>query len=1118
MKKTLKRTCAIALAVAATAGISGVDKVIATNKVVESSSAVVYADAEITAGVLKVTNYSKTAKVGIPYTMPTAVYGGNAVTSFKVTAPSGATVTPDASGKLSINEIGTYTITYQDATDPENVVELGSVTFTSSVTNYGISLEQNTANTLPSKIGTSFSGKMNFPKPVIDGVENNDDYKIVVKLQTPYGTKDVTADAEGNYSYTFAENELEAGLYTATYYVYYKGSNDSLHLVNETSREFRCVEGTAYEAGAKMTLSYSSEKPASLNIGQTIELPAVTAKVGKEDVAVYYSVEVFKGTSTTPYAKEGKTVLEQNENGVWEFTPYDMADTYSFKYTVKSALNQVQQTTTEFIVSTVHDTIKPKPIVVADAYETDETEGLVDASYALASTINTSEEMRILPIYAEDLGTFSFGEYKLLKRQVKNNIGKVIYEDTVAEGEDPVANKVIVLNASDNYTAGAGEIIAKDSEGKNIKLSAGTYTVYYMVTDNAGNKSETDVYHKFVVSSEYDGTVAPEVEIKDNFLSSITIGEKIEFSNVTFTDEFDTRLETEVSYTYTYNDGTEKTTTKKVIEKENGKYVIDTSKIAEEFEGVTGVQSVTITAFAKNDASLTSEDSVTIKINSTDRVITPTIITDDSGITAPIDIDLATLTDPITIPEVKFEYDENGALKVETTVTCTPTGENAEPFEVEAYQDGPLGIYPDVYQYRNTKFNPSVAGTYRVAVRAEDVAGNVIIKYFTYNVTDSVRSAGELRFTSVGVTDATVEIGEVYKLPKAEVYGEGISIPGEAEPIRPDWGVRRISGPTNCEVEKDRFIAYKTGDYVLEYYMFYKHPTTGEYVEVENQSVKINITVEDTTAPEIFVDWQTTIVNDETVEKSQIAKAYEAGTNILLPMFSASDLSGLNLEESMVTISSTAKNVSTTTIKLKDMATEFADGVNGDMYYKFVNDGEYTITYTAKDNAGKISTKSYTIKIGDTDAPVLTVSDSIAKEKYNLNDTLSFSLKNDDKNYFSITDTKDTDIAKTEISVKLMLNGVDKTKDFNLSTEEDVYNFKFTEAGSYELIFTVKDSANNTSEEVKKTFEISEKSESAMTQTEIIGTVLIVVSVVVLAGVIVYFVISKKKMDKLYKN
>ena len=72
------------------------------------------------------------------------------------------------------------------------------------------------------------------------------------------------------------------------------------------------------------------------------------------------------------------------------------------------------------------------------------------------------------------------------------------------------------------------------------------------------------------------------------------------------------------------------------------------------------------------------------------------------------------------------------------------------------------------------------------------------------------------------------------------------------------------------------------------------------------------------------------------------------------------------------------------------------------------------------------------------------------------------------------------------------------------------------EAGEYELRFSVKDDAGIETTQTK-TFTISAEAGSTMTTTEAVGTILIVISVVVLAGVVVYFIVSKRKMDKLYR-
>ena len=75
----------------------------------------------------------------------------------------------------------------------------------------------------------------------------------------------------------------------------------------------------------ELTLSYSKEKPESVNIGKTIELPAINAKADGEEVPVYYTVEVYKnGTELIASdAKVGNTdtkVITRNENSSRNFS------------------------------------------------------------------------------------------------------------------------------------------------------------------------------------------------------------------------------------------------------------------------------------------------------------------------------------------------------------------------------------------------------------------------------------------------------------------------------------------------------------------------------------------------------------------------------------------------------------------------------------------------------------------------------------------------------------------------------------------------------------------------------------------------------------------------------
>ena len=74
MKKTLKRTCAVALALATTAGVSGLDKVANSNNVVLADTEVTVQKPAnpLTENVLLIGNYEKSVELGSSFVLPTA--------------------------------------------------------------------------------------------------------------------------------------------------------------------------------------------------------------------------------------------------------------------------------------------------------------------------------------------------------------------------------------------------------------------------------------------------------------------------------------------------------------------------------------------------------------------------------------------------------------------------------------------------------------------------------------------------------------------------------------------------------------------------------------------------------------------------------------------------------------------------------------------------------------------------------------------------------------------------------------------------------------------------------------------------------------------------------------
>ncbi|MDD4408312.1 MAG: hypothetical protein PHC47_00510, partial [Clostridia bacterium] len=84
--------------------------------------------------------------------------------------------------------------------------------------------------------------------------------------------------------------------------------------------------------------------------------------------------------------------------------------------------------------------------------------------------------------------------------------------------------------------------------------------------------------------------------------------------------------------------------------------------------------------------------------------------------------------------------------------------------------------------------------------------------------------------------------------------------------------------------------------------------------------------------------------------------------------------------------------------------------------------------------------------------------------------------------------------------------------------EKDLkFQFTIATAGEYTVSIQISDTSNKVAINDDFAFTVAEDSNKGMTAEEILGTVLVIVSLVLLGGVIVYFIVSKKKLDKKYK-
>ena len=236
-----------------------------------------------------------------------------------------------------------------------------------------------------------------------------------------------------------------------------------------------------------------------------------------------------------------------------------------------------------------------------------------------------------------------------------------------------------------------------------------------------------------------------------------------------------------------------------------------------------------------------------------------------------------------------------------------------------------------------------------------------------------------------------------------------------------------------------------------------------------------------------------------------------------------------NNEKSTVTITKTTGSTTTTIAELnfadweEDVKNNTDFVVNGkDVFLKLAGNGKYTIKYSiqAMDksglNVGSAKTMEYTFSYGDVIAPELELKSNLVKAKYHINDTMSINLAG-----ISVSDLGTTDKDKLLDSMVVELENTDlEDGSVKLDPVEEgshAYSYKFTKAGSYTLKITVTDEAGNKTTE-KVSFEVTTEEKASVDVKEVMGGVLIGLSVAILAGVVIYFVVSKVKLDKKEKS
>ena len=193
------------------------------------------------------------------------------------------------------------------------------------------------------------------------------------------------------------------------------------------------------------------------------------------------------------------------------------------------------------------------------------------------------------------------------------------------------------------------------------------------------------------------------------------------------------------------------------------------------------------------------------------------------------------------------------------------------------------------------------------------------------------------------------------------------------------------------------------------------------------------------------------------------------------------------------------------------LVSDNASTLVGNMFaFEATKDGTYTVTYNATLNNQTVST-SYTIRAGKVTSPGFT-----AEIGY-INDTLYTSDQTVEASVgdsFDFADIKVTDTSSSGYTYQKTLVNPDGDTLATItvaSRKNDGSSYEFTTSGSYRVTYTVTDDIGNTS---YVTYTINVTTSSSSISSDAITTlavVLIVVGVLLIAGVIVWFIRFRKR-------
>lgn len=998
----------------------------------------------------------------------------------KLINPRGKDITSTVVGNTFKADIaGKYRLSYKKGNASTGTIYINVV-----AQEVSFSFPTNTSKIIPSKIAPAT--KVVFPNPKVLDSEGEEitgaviDMKLV-NAEAPDVALDLITE-EGHKAYTFAN----AGTYVMTYS--YGGTEGTgTKKITET---YEIVVEEGYETEQEISYTLKSSMPTSASQGVEVTLPQVIGKDAQNNtINVYTSIKVENVDG------EIRTEMVVND---FKFVP-TLAGNYEITYTVSDFYGNKTEHT--YFISDVTNNIAPKARVVANYAVSPsgvvDEDTLVDVDDTIPTRIAAGTTLSIPAIFGKD-NVEAYKDLKLTRRIKKGSTVIANLDDTT------------VPEYANNKPNEAADFTFED---------AGTYTIIYTANNGTNTTPESQKSFTIIVEAGFLDTVVPTVTVTDfvfdedsNVLYSVKPNQKIlvaypsvvdyvdptDPSNEDVADKSPT-LKAFMCLTSEYDDvktAVENAMTadptltliqaiEKVLSEINIASLseLELNEDGDYFQGTVpaaATGSMTIMYIAQDDSERmelyfsSMDDHVvkTIEVINTNDVVAPTFINDFDN------LDVITADQYETV-ELKFfnvdtgEYDLITAKDTEDKnlqVYIVVTGPNGEVITLSDNERNVVALGSGSTATATAKFNANLAGEYVVNYIAVD-AGNNYTSYAT-TITVASKSTPSVVLSNYQTTQ---ELGKVI-IPQAFAYLDG-------ELQDSSW----ISTTVIGDITKNNEV------------ITVKYVATNPNTNISSEEVTAVFTVKDTIAPTIEFDEEMPLYAKLIVKEGSEPIEYEP---IDVVAFTVND-NGTGVDLSTIKI--TAKDNKGNIVKLIDADNNEVTEIVGDSSAcKFIptGDGKYTITFTAKDMAGNPVTTSKTVAVGDITPPELTIENSssiptsakLSNSKY----TLSLDINSET---VKIIDAKS---GALDIDEYLSVT-VTGPSGATITPDDDNYNYTLTETGTYTIKYVAVDKADNAT---TKTFElvISAESNDGSTVTEVLGTILLILSILILAGVVWYFV------------